>query len=35
MVSVLANPSPQPSPKGREDLEDSDAMLATDNFLAH
>ena len=35
MVSVLANPSPQPSPKGRGRLEDSEATLATENVLAH
>ena len=35
MDSGLANPSPQPSPKGRGRLEDSDATLATDDFLAH
>ena len=31
MVSVLANPSPHPSPKGRGRLEDREATLATDN----
>ena len=31
MVSVLAKPSPQPSPTGRGRLEDREATLATDN----
>ena len=35
MVSVVANPSPQPSPGGRGRLEDREATLATDNVLAH
>ncbi len=32
---MLANPSLQPSPKGRGRLEDGDFALTTDKVLAH